>query len=252
MSPAPGRLVLVATPIGNLGDLSPRAVGALADAALICCEDTRAPGACSHAGERPAGWPCARAHGAQPDRRGARRLGDGGDVAVARPGTPGSTTCERLARARWTPVSSHDDPRAARSSRRVTRCWRLVGCVRGILPRLADTTVRLADLAPNVARCVLYEAPHRVLRTLGDLVDALGADRPVAVARELTKLHETIVRGTLGDVEIGDPRGEYVLVVAGASDETTPPDDDEIRAALRDERRAGAGLATLRRRGAAC
>ena len=87
---------------------------------------------------------------------------------------------------------------------------------------------------------MVYEAPHRVLRTLGDLAGALGADRRVTVARELTKLHETVVRGTLGDVDLGTPRGEYVLVVDGAPADDAPPDDDAIRAALREELAAGA------------
>ena len=87
---------------------------------------------------------------------------------------------------------------------------------------------------------MLYEAPHRVLRTMADLAAALGADRPVGVARELTKLHETVVRGTLGDVDLGEPRGEYVLVVAGAPvDVAVVPDDDAVRAALRAELAAG-------------
>ena len=89
---------------------------------------------------------------------------------------------------------------------------------------------------------VLYEAPHRLRRTLDDLVAALGRDRPVAVSRELTKLHEETWRGTLADAAVRattvEPRGEHVLVVAGAPP-IAEPDDDGIRAALADRTAAG-------------
>jgi 16S rRNA (cytidine1402-2'-O)-methyltransferase len=86
---------------------------------------------------------------------------------------------------------------------------------------------------------VLYEAPHRIERTLADLAEVCGPDRPVALARELTKLHEEVRRGTLGSIEVGQPRGEYVVVLGGAPHVSRPVDDDAIRAALRDELAAG-------------
>ena len=103
---------------------------------------------------------------------------------------------------------------------------------------------------------ILYEAPHRVLRTMTDLAAALGADRRASVARELTKLHETVLHGTLGDIELGEPRGEYVLVIAGATSVAAVPDDDAVRAALRVELAAGmsrrdAAAAVARRLGVA-
>ena len=87
---------------------------------------------------------------------------------------------------------------------------------------------------------VLYEAPHRVVRTIADLTEACGPDRSVAVARELTKLYETIVRGTLGDIEVGTPRGEYVIVLGGAPDVETEIGDDDIVRAVDAELAAGA------------
>ena len=87
----------------------------------------------------------------------------------------------------------------------------------GFLPRSGpDRRTRLAQIAGEPRTIVLYEAPHRVVRTIADLTEACGPDRAVAVARELTKLYETVVRGTLGDIELGDPRGEYVIVLGGA------------------------------------
>ena len=83
--------------------------------------------------------------------------------------------------------------------------------VRGVpAAQRAERRKRLAEIAAERRTVVLYEAPHRVVRTIADLAEACGPDRPVAVARELTKLYETVVRGTLGDVELGEPRGEYV------------------------------------------
>jgi 16S rRNA (cytidine1402-2'-O)-methyltransferase len=87
---------------------------------------------------------------------------------------------------------------------------------------------------------VLYEAPHRIERTMADLREACGPDRRVAVCRELTKLFEDVQRGTLGTVDVGEPRGEYVIVLDGARPDVTVVDDDTIRAALRDELAAGA------------
>ena len=78
------------------------------------------------------------------------------------------------------------------------------------------------------------------MRTLADLAAVLGADRRVSVSRELTKMFETVVRSTLGDVDVGEPRGEYVIVVAGAPTAETAVDDDVVRAALREELATGA------------
>ncbi len=87
---------------------------------------------------------------------------------------------------------------------------------------------------------MIYEAPHRIQRTLRDLAGACGDDRQVAIARELTKLFEEVTRGTLGTIDVGEPRGEYVIVLAGRSTVAEPPDDDAIRTALQAQLDAGA------------
>jgi 16S rRNA (cytidine1402-2'-O)-methyltransferase len=245
-----GRLVLVATPIGNLGDLSPRAVEALRTATLICAEDTRRTGRLlQHAGVVGARLAVANDH-TEPARVGGvlAVLGEGGDVAVVTDaGTPGiSDPGERLVRAALEAgfeVTTVPGPVAAVAALVTSGLPAGRFVFEGFLPRTgADRRARLAALATERRTVVLYEAPHRVLRTIEDLAAALGADRPVAVARELTKLYETVVRGTLGSVaaEVGEPRGEYVLVVAGAALDDAPPDDDVVRAALRAELAAGA------------
>ena len=222
----PGRLVVVGTPIGNLGDLSPRAIEALGAAALICCEDTRRTGRLlQHAGLRDRRLAITNEH-TERARIGEvlEVLGGGGDVAlVTDAGTPGiSDPGERLVRAvldAGHDVTTVPGPTALVSALVASGLPTGRFAFEGFLPRTGRARAdRLAELATERRTLVIYEAPHRVLRTLADLAAALGAERPVVVARELTKLHETVVRGTLGDVELGTPRGEYVLVVAGAPD----------------------------------
>jgi 16S rRNA (cytidine1402-2'-O)-methyltransferase len=107
----------------------------------------------------------------------------------------------------------------------------------GFLPRKGSGRAeRLAAIAVESRTMVLYEAPHRVARTLTDLAAALGPERRVAIGRELTKLHEELWRGTLAEAvmwaEAAPPRGELVVVLAGAAP-PDEPDDAEIAAALR-------------------
>lgn len=244
----PGRLVLVATPIGNLGDLPPRAVDALRSAALICAEDTRRTGRLlAHAGVSGVRLAVANEH--TETARVAEVLevlGAGGDVAVVTDaGTPGiSDPGERLVRAvldAGYDVTTVPGPVAAVAALVASGLPAGRFVFEGFLPRAGKARAqRLAELAEERRTIVLYEAPHRVVRTVADLAHALGADRPAAAARELTKLYETTVRGTLGSLPLGTPRGEYVVVVAGRPDDDRPADDDTIRDELRRELAAGA------------
>jgi 16S rRNA (cytidine1402-2'-O)-methyltransferase len=116
----------------------------------------------------------------------------------------------------------------------------------GFLPRSGSgRTERLAALRGERRTIVLYEAPHRLARTVADLAASLGGERRVALARELTKLHEETWRGTLAEAvarcDEVEPRGEYVVVVDGA-DAPPPAEDDDLRAAL--ERSVAAGAST--------
>ncbi len=111
----------------------------------------------------------------------------------------------------------------------------------GFLPRSGrDRGDRVSEIAREPRTVVIYEAPHRIERTIADLAAACGDDRPVALCRELTKLHETVVRGPIGSVDVGTPRGEYVIVLGGATADSTPVDDERLVAALRSELAAGA------------
>jgi 16S rRNA (cytidine1402-2'-O)-methyltransferase len=245
--------VLVATPIGNLGDLSPRAVEALATADAIACEDTRRTGRLlQHAGiARP---PLLVVN----DHSEARQIGDvlarlqrGERVAVVTDaGTPGiSDPGERLVRAvvrAGHRVEVVPGPSAVVTALVASGLPTGRFCFEGFLPRRGSGRgERLDALVPERRTMVLYEAPHRLARTLADLAAALGPERPLAIARELTKLHEELWRGTLSEsldwVAEHAPRGEVVLVIAGAT-APEPPGAEAIEAAVQE--RLDAGLHT--------
>ncbi len=247
-SPRRGRLVLVATPIGNLGDLSPRGVEALARADVIACEDTRRTGRLLHhfgiSGPRlmVVNDHTERAQTAEV----VRHLDQGRTVAVVSDaGTPGiSDPGERLVKAALAAghdVSSLPGPSAALAALVISGLAANRFAFEGFLPRRGSgRTERLAALAGEQRTIVLYESPHRLARTLTDLAALLGSDREVSVARELTKLHEETWRGTLAEAlvrwvdEGHEPRGEYVLVVAGAPERPIEASDvdEALSAAL--------------------
>lgn len=243
-----GSLWLVATPIGNLGDLPPRAIEVLSAVSLVCCEDTRRTGRLlQHAGVRANRLAVTNAH-TEHDRIDdvLDVLASGDDVAlVTDAGTPGvSDPGARIvsaAIAAGHAVTAVPGPVAAITALVISGLPTDRFVVEGFLPRSGpERRARITDLITEPRTAVLYEAPHRLDRTLSDLTDALGGDRPVAVCRELTKLHETVVRGTLESIDVGTPRGEYVIVLGGAAPDATPVGDDEIVAAIRAELDAGA------------
>jgi 16S rRNA (cytidine1402-2'-O)-methyltransferase len=245
-----GALVLVATPIGNLGDLSPRAQRELEAADVVACEDTRRTGRLLQlSGIRARALLTVNDHTEAAAVREVLRRLEAGErvVVVSDAGTPGiSDPGERLVRA--AAREGHEvvvvpGPSAAIAALVASGLPTGRFVFEGFLPRKgAARTDRLRSLAVEPRTIVLYEAPHRIARTLEDLAGAFGADRRVAVGRELTKLHEEVWRGTLGEgiVWASDhPPGEMVVVVDGAP-EASPADDDEIRTALRVELGSGA------------
>ena len=240
-------LWLVATPIGNLGDLSPRAVDVLAHVGLVCCEDTRRTGLLlQHAGIRADRLAVCNEHTEVARIDDAMAVLAGGrDVAiVSDAGTPGiSDPGERIVRAAIDAgydVSATPGPSAAIMALTISGLATDRFVFEGFIPRKGnDRAARLAEIASEHRTTVIYEAPHRVLRTLEDLREVCGDDRVVVIARELTKLYEEVVRGPLGTIDIGGPRGEYVLVLDGATVDDHPIDDDDVRAALRAELAAG-------------
>jgi 16S rRNA (cytidine1402-2'-O)-methyltransferase len=258
-----GRVVLVGTPIGNLGDLTPRAVEALAGADVICCEDTRRTRKLlTHAGV--SGIPLVALHRhneAAAAARAVRRAAAGATVAlVTDAGMPAvSDPGARLvseAVAAGVAVTVVPGPSAVVAAVAVSGFGGDRFCFEGFLPsRGGERSTRLAAIAGEPRPSVIYEAPHRVARTIHDLGTVCGGNRQVVLARELTKIHEGVWRGdlTAAGAWIGavEPRGEWVVVLAGAPPAPPPPSaDEDIVAALSrrveagdDRRRAVAGVA---------
>lgn len=248
-----GMLTLVATPIGNLGDVPPRATEALTRAVIVCCEDTRRTGRLlEHLGVPKATYLVVNEHtehGAAAEIVEALLRGD--DVAlVTDAGTPGiSDPGGRIVRAALDagcPVTMVPGPSAAVMALVLSGLDTSRFVFEGFLPRSGEARdARIADVAREPRTTVIYEAPHRLARTLADLATACGPERRVAVSRELTKLHEEVRRTTLAEAAEHarsiEPRGEYVVVVGGAP-AAAPAGDDELRAALHSLLDAGASV----------
>ncbi len=239
-------LVLVGTPIGNLGDLSPRAVEALRSADAICCEDTRRTGRLlQHAGVERRPLIVVNDHTEVQAIAGVLdRLGLGERVAVVTDaGMPGiSDPGERLVRAAAQAghtVEVVPGPSAAVTALVASGLPTGRYAFEGFLPRKGSgRSSRLTELAAERRTVVLYEAPHRLVRTLADLAEACGPRRRVALGRELTKLHEEVWRGSLAEalehLEEHPPRGELVVVLDGApAPEAATADDVDAAVAER-------------------
>jgi 16S rRNA (cytidine1402-2'-O)-methyltransferase len=226
---APGRLYVVATPIGNLGDLSPRARETLQTCALIAAEDTRHTGLLlRHFG---IATPLISLHDHNERQRAPElvlRIADGAAIAlVSDAGTPAISdpgyALVRAAAAAGIEIVAVPGPCAAVAALSIAALPTDRFCFEGFLPaRGAARRARLEALARESRTMVFYESPHRVVDTLEDCRESFGALREVTAAREITKLHETIYRGTLADLaerarqDADFSRGELVLVVAGA------------------------------------
>ena len=224
-----GRLYVVATPIGNLGDLSPRAQAVLAQCALIAAEDTRHTGVLlKHFGVRT---PMVSLHDHNEVERApdlVQRMREGASIAlVSDAGTPAISDpgfeLVRLAAAQGLEVVAVPGACAMTAALSIAALPTDRFCFEGFLPaRGAARRARLEALATEPRTLVLYESPHRVAEMLEDCAAAFGEARAATVAREITKLHETTYRGTLGELagraaaDVDMARGEIVLVVGGA------------------------------------
>jgi len=233
----PSGLHVVSTPIGNLGDITLRALSTLAAADAILAEDTRmARRLLDHYGIK-AKVVRFDAHADETRVRAALdRIAAGEALAlISDAGTPllSDPGAALVSRAAAAGLPIHPLPGASALLAALVAAG--VPADRfffeGFLPpRTGDRRRRIRDLASVPGALIFYEAPHRAPETLADLLAVLG-DRPAAAARELTKLHETIVRGTLASLaahyDVETPRGEFVLVV-GAPGEAEPAGDDAL------------------------
>jgi 16S rRNA (cytidine1402-2'-O)-methyltransferase len=248
-----GELVVIATPIGNIGDLSPRAAARIQEADVVCCEDTR------HTGQLLArlGLRAQRlvsVHAYNERERVAEVLGlldkgalvalvsDAGTPTVSDPGE----VLISAAIAAGHKVTTVPGASAVLSAIVVaglgTSRWRF----EGFLPRRGpQRAARLSEIASAPHPSVIYEAPTRVGSTLADLAQVCGPGRKVALCRELTKRFEETWRGTLEQAcersSATPARGEHVLVVAGAPpQQRSLPSPEEVTLAV--ESRMSAGL----------
>lgn len=222
-----GRLVLCATPIGNLEDITQRAVRILGEADVIACEDTRRTRKLlSHLGIKATGL---AVYNDANEARSAAKLvtaiaGGRMVVLVTDAGMPGlSDPGYRLVAAcieKGLPVEVVPGPNAALSALVVSGIFPGRFVFEGFLPRRSsDRRRHLHELAGEERTLIFYESPHRIDDMLADVLDVLG-DRPAALARELTKMHEEVRRAPLSELVAGvaadPPRGEIVVVVQGA------------------------------------
>lgn len=224
-----GTLFVVATPIGNLEDLSPRARQTLATVDLVAAEDTRRTGRLlSHFGlEKPLlalhdhneSAVCAALAEALAGGRTVALVSDAGTPLISDPGYRAVIA----ARQAGATVVAVPGPCAAVAALSVAGLPTDRFCFEGFLPaRGGQRRSALAQLAGETRSMVFYEAVHRVGECLADLVAGFGGDRPAFLARELTKLHEQSVGGTLAELQAAfddgrvPARGEFVIVVAGA------------------------------------
>ena len=243
--PATGKLYVVATPIGNLGDLSPRARSVLSDCALIAAEDTRHTGILLK--HFDIGTPQVSLHDHNEETRAVEivaRLREGKSVAlVSDAGTPAISDpgfeLVRAVAAAGIEIVAIPGPCAAIAALSIGALPTDRFCFEGFLPaRGAARRLRLKSLAEESRTLVIYESPHRVRETLEDCMTAFGEARAATVVREATKLHETTYRGSLlelwnrskSDADVA--RGEIVLLIGGAVQSAASGDDAESKAEL--------------------
>lgn len=243
-------LYVVSTPIGNLSDITIRALQILAGSALIACEDTRTSGVLlRHYGIDVPRLSYTEHNATERHGEIIARIGRGEAISlISDAGTPiVNDPGRRLVAAvidagfEVVPVPGANAPLAALVAAGLDdEAFRFGGFVPS---KKGERDRFFAELANETATTILFEAPTRILATLDGAMEALGADRRAVVARELTKMHETFYRGTLGDIRaalaaLPRIRGEIVLLIGGGH--AAPPSLEDIEPALR------AALATMK------
>jgi 16S rRNA (cytidine1402-2'-O)-methyltransferase len=240
------RLAVISTPIGNLGDLSPRAREELAAAELVAAEDTRRTGQLltTLGLSRPLVSLHEHNEGERIDELLARLKAGARIALVSDAGTPllsdpGFELVRRVAQEGLTVVAV-PGPSAITAALSIAGLPTERFTFEGFLPaRLAERRARLAELAVETRTLVFFEAPHRIAECLEDMSAAFGAERRAAVARELTKVFETVYRGTFSTLiaqsraDANFARGEITVVVAGAEAAAQDSGRTQLDATLR-------------------
>ena len=228
-----GMLYLVPTPIGNLGDISQRCAQTLAQADFIAAEDTRVTlKLLNHLGikkslvsyyEHNKAVQGEKILGRILEGQTCALVSDAGSPAISDPGEDLVRLCAQAG----VPVCAIPGPCAAVTALSISAQATGRFCFEGFLSTAGKSRrEHLDSLREEKRTMIFYEAPHKLEATLQDMISYFGADRPISLCRELTKLHEEVIRTTLGGAlercsQI-PPKGEYVLVVAGAEPAEAP------------------------------
>lgn len=233
-----GRLYIVPTPVGNLDDMTFRAVNVLKEADLILAEDTRTSGVLlKHFGITAP----MRSHHKFNEHEEAPRIAervlagekialisDAGTPGISDPGFMLGRECVRFgADVECLPGATAFVPALVASG---LPCDRFV--FEGFLPPKKGRATRLSLLSADSRTVVIYESPKRLQRTLRQLADSFGGERRACVCREISKLHETYHRGTLGELsnyfEMNQAKGEIVIVIEGCDGKVSPVKNEEL------------------------
>ena len=246
-----GKLYLVGTPIGNLGDISPRALRTLREADFIAAEDTRVTLRLLNHFDIKKPLVSYYEHNAK--RSGVKILErilagescalvtDAGMPSVSDPGEDLAVRCAEAG----VEISAVPGPSAAVTALALSALPSGRFTFEGFLSTSGRSRrEHLESLKGERRTMIFYEAPHKLRRTLADLRDAFGAERRAALCREMTKLHEEVIRTTLGEAaelytEENPPRGEFAIVIAGAPEDAAGAVTPEATLALVNEYRAG-------------
>ncbi|MBQ9946883.1 MAG: 16S rRNA (cytidine(1402)-2'-O)-methyltransferase [Oscillospiraceae bacterium] len=222
-----GKLYVVGTPIGNLSDFSPRGIETLENSDYIAAEDTRVSlRLLTHFGIKKPMLSYYKPHEAEKSARILELLSEGNTVALVSDAgmpcisDPGVYLVQRCYEA-GIPVEVIPSCNAAIAAVAISGIDTMRFAFEGFLPvNKKERSERLSEIKSMPHTLIFYEAPHKLCRILADMRDAFGGERFCALCRELTKLHEEVIRGTLSELceyyESTEPRGEYVIVVAGA------------------------------------
>lgn len=226
------KLYIVGTPIGNLGDLSPRAARILSEVDFIAAEDTRVSGKLlQHIGVKKPMISYFQHNMRERGQQIIDRITAGESCAIITDaGMPGISDpgedLVKLCHDQGVPIETVPGPTAAMSALAASGLATGRFAFEGFLSvKASSRREHLNEVKNDPRTLIFYEAPHKLRATLADMAAVFGSDRPVTLARELTKLYEEIVRTTLGEAMAiyadREPRGEYVLVV-GAAEKQAP------------------------------
>ena len=220
------KLTVVPTPVGNLEDMTFRAIRVLKEADLILAEDTRTTGILLKHFEiqKTVEQIASRIKGGE----NIALVSDAGTPAISDPGFMLVRECVRQGvDVECLPGATAFVPALVASGLPNEKF-----CFEGFLPQKKGRQTRLKELAVEYRTIIFYESPFRLVKTLTQLAEFFGTDRQVSVSREISKLHEETVRGTLEEViahfTVNDPRGEIVIVLAGLKDKKDKETEKDV------------------------